>query len=54
MKKECGKNCEVFILRFNIFDSGFYKGIGVHLVRSVPNTAIMFVTYELVSRWLEN
>ena len=31
---------------------GLYGGMGVHLVRVVPNTAILFYTYETVSRWL--
>lgn len=25
----------------------------MHLIRSVPNAAIMFVSYEVVSNWLE-
>jgi hypothetical protein len=25
----------------------------MHLLRSVPNAAIMFVTFEVVSHWLE-
>jgi solute carrier family 25 protein 33/36 len=32
--------------------AGLYSGMGVHLVRVVPNSAIMFLTYELVSHWL--
>ncbi|GJD10914.1 Solute carrier family 25 member 36-A [Galdieria sulphuraria] len=33
---------------------GLYSGMGMHLLRVVPNTAIMFLTFELVSRWIEN
>ena len=29
---------------------GLYAGMGVHLLRVVPNNAIMFMTFELVSR----
>lgn len=32
---------------------GLYGGLGLHLVRSVPNAAIMFVTFELVSTYLQ-
>jgi hypothetical protein len=32
---------------------GLYGGMGMHLVRSVPNSAIMFLAYELVSGWVE-
>jgi len=28
--------------------SAFYRGLGVHLIRTIPNTAIMMSTYELV------
>ena len=31
---------------------GLYGGIGIHVMRSVPNAAVMFVTFELVSKWL--
>lgn len=31
---------------------GLYAGMGVHLVKVVPNSAIMFLTYELVNSWL--
>eukprot|EP01038_Epipyxis_sp_PR26KG_P009679 gene9679-13032_t len=34
--------------------SGLYGGLSIHLLRSVPNAAIMFVSFELVSRWLED
>lgn len=33
---------------------GLYGGVGLHLIRSVPNAAIMFVTFELVSNYLQN
>uniref|UniRef100_A0A7S2RK71 Mitochondrial carrier protein n=1 Tax=Eucampia antarctica TaxID=49252 RepID=A0A7S2RK71_9STRA len=31
---------------------GLYAGMGVHLAKVVPNSAIMFLTYELVNSWL--
>jgi len=31
---------------------GLYSGIGVHLARSVPTSAIMFVTFELIAKAL--
>ena len=31
---------------------GLYSGMGVHLMKVVPNTAIMFLTYEIVNSWL--
>lgn len=33
---------------------GLYGGIGIHIMRSVPNAAVMFVTFELATRWLNN
>lgn len=32
--------------------SGLYAGMGVHLMKVVPNSAIMFLTYEVVNSWL--
>ena len=32
---------------------GMYGGMVPHLMRVVPNTAIIFFTYEHVSKWLE-
>ncbi|EJK75442.1 hypothetical protein THAOC_02833 [Thalassiosira oceanica] len=32
---------------------GLYGGMGVHLLKVVPNSAIMFLTYEIVSSYLE-
>lgn len=32
---------------------GLYSGLGMHLLRSVPNAAIMFATYEVVGAWLK-
>jgi len=32
---------------------GLYAGMGTHLLRVVPSTAIMFLTFETVVRWLE-
>jgi hypothetical protein len=32
---------------------GLYGGMGMHLVRSVPNSAIMFLAFELVSGWVD-
>jgi len=31
---------------------GLYAGMGVHLLKAVPNSAIMFLTYEIVNSWL--
>lgn len=31
---------------------GLYSGMGVHLMKVVPNSALMFLTYEVVGRWL--
>ena len=31
---------------------GLYGGMGVHLMKVVPNSAFMFLTYEVVRRWL--
>lgn len=33
---------------------GLYAGMGVHLAKVVPNSAIMFLTYELVNSWLSS
>lgn len=30
-----------------------YRGMGCHLARTVPNTAIMFLSYEIISKRLE-
>eukprot|EP00594_Rhizosolenia_setigera_P001031 CAMPEP_0178944064 /NCGR_PEP_ID=MMETSP0789-20121207/2936_1 /TAXON_ID=3005 /ORGANISM="Rhizosolenia setigera, Strain CCMP 1694" /LENGTH=322 /DNA_ID=CAMNT_0020623731 /DNA_START=281 /DNA_END=1248 /DNA_ORIENTATION=+ len=32
---------------------GLYAGMGVHLMKVVPNSAIMFLTYEIVNSWLD-
>lgn len=32
---------------------GLYGGMGVHLMKVVPNSAIMFLTYEIVNSWLD-
>jgi len=29
-----------------------YSGMGVHLLKVVPNSAIMFLTYEVVNSYL--
>jgi solute carrier family 25 protein 33/36 len=29
-----------------------YSGLGVHLMKVVPNSAFMFLTYEIVRKWL--
>ncbi len=29
-----------------------YSGMGVHLMKVVPNSALMFLTYEVVNQWL--
>ena len=31
---------------------GLYSGMGIHLVKVVPNSAFMFLTYEVVRSWL--
>ncbi|CAB9506967.1 dinucleotide transporter 2, mitochondrial [Seminavis robusta] len=31
---------------------GLYAGMGVHLMKVVPNSALMFLTYEVVRGWL--
>jgi solute carrier family 25, member 33/36 len=31
---------------------GLYSGLEIHLVKVVPNSALMFLTYEVVRRWL--
>ena len=31
---------------------GLYSGMGVHLLKVVPNSALMFLTYEIVRGWL--
>ena len=44
-----------FVLIFDYFCvryRGLYGGIGIHLMRSVPNAAVMFVTFEVASKWL--
>jgi solute carrier family 25 protein 33/36 len=30
-----------------------YSGMGVHLLKVVPNSALMFMSYEIVRNWLE-
>lgn len=32
---------------------GLYSGMGVHLMKVVPNSAIMFLAYEMANTWLE-
>ena len=32
--------------------SGLYGGLGTHLIRQIPNTAIMFLTYESIVSFL--
>lgn len=31
---------------------GLYSGLGVHLLKVVPNSAFMFLTYEMVRSWI--
>jgi len=33
--------------------AGLYAGMGIHLAKVVPNSALMFLTYELVRKWLQ-
>ena len=40
------------MLTITIERRGLYGGMGMHLLRSVPNAAIMFLSFELVSKWL--
>ena len=42
-----------FIKYFSSVNRGLYRGMDIHLLRSVPNAAIMFLSYELVNSWLE-
>ena len=48
----------MYIFHFNFFPyntinhRGLYGGMGMHLLRSVPNAALMFGTFELTSRWI--
>jgi len=32
--------------------AGLYSGMGMHLLKVVPNSALMFLTYEVVRGWL--
>jgi len=32
--------------------ASMYAGMGVHLLKVVPNSALMFLTYEMVRKWL--
>jgi Mitochondrial carrier protein len=43
--------CQSHFTRYLSF-RGLYGGIGIHLMRSVPNAAVMFVTFEVASKWL--
>ena len=31
---------------------GLYAGMGIHIAKVVPNSALMFLTYEIVNSWL--
>jgi solute carrier family 25 protein 33/36 len=42
-------HCSATILRQEGF-RGFYSGLGPHLLRVVPNTAIMFIVFEFLSQ----
>ena len=33
--------------------SSLYSGMGIHLAKVVPNSALMFLTYEVVRGWLD-
>lgn len=41
----------IYIYYFNLH-RGLYNGMDMHLLRSVPNAAIMFLSFELVSNYL--
>lgn len=53
-----GAHFLIFVLYYIIlflcifYCRGLYGGIGIHLMRSVPNAAVMFVTFEVASKWL--
>ena len=32
---------------------GLYAGMGTHVARVVPNSAIMFCAYEVVGSWIK-
>jgi len=34
--------------------TGFYAGFKLNLIRMIPNTAIMFTSYEYLSKKIEN
>jgi len=44
-------NC-IFDIAKSEGTSGLYAGMGIHLAKVVPNSALMFLTYELVRKWL--
>ena len=40
------------LILMHLSNPGLYSGMGVHLMKVVPNSAIMFLTYEVVNSWL--
>ena len=55
-KKEEGSRIPRYFVNYYyslLIYRGLYGGMPVHLLRSVPNAAIMFVTFELVNQMLE-
>jgi hypothetical protein len=47
----CVKSSSISDFRFYLI-IGLYAGMGVHLSKVVPNSAIMFLAYEVVNSWL--
>ena len=33
---------------------GFYYGFGIGLIRVLPNNAVLFLSYEFISRYLQS
>ena len=63
LQRKRGKVVRIFYLIFTMYSFicttqnveysiGLYAGLGVHLMKVVPNSAIMFLTYEVVNSWL--
>jgi hypothetical protein len=44
-------SCIISDINFYVI-AGLYAGMGVHLAKVVPNSAIMFLAYEVVNSWL--
>ena len=51
--RQAGSKYRTFIQTLRLVYSeegrqGLYRGLGTQLIRQIPNTAIMMVTYELI------